>query len=140
MQGATHILRNRRAGLASVKFSHNFRATPRFRCTGRLSMPYRTLLALFGIFGLMLLLTGCRGSGKPKVAFVSNNAYEFWTFAQKGAEKAAAEEDVELDFKKPQEDKVEVQQEIIDSLISRGFKGVAVSPNDPDNTVSYYKN
>src|SRR5262249_25255817 len=101
--------------------------------------PYRTLLALFGIVGLMLLLTGCRASGKPKVAFVSNNAYEFWTFAQKGAEKAAAEEDVELDFKKPQEDKVEVQQEIIDSLISRGFKGVAVSPNDPDNTVSYYK-
>jgi ribose transport system substrate-binding protein len=103
-------------------------------------MKIRTFLALVGIVALALTLGGCRGSGKPKVAFVSNNAYDFWTFAQKGAEKAAEEEDVELEFKKPHESKVDVQQEIIDSLINRGFKGIAVSPNEPKNAVAYYKN
>jgi ribose transport system substrate-binding protein len=102
-------------------------------------MSPRILLALLA--ALTLTLTGCqRGSGKPKVAFVSNNAYEFWTFAQKGAEKAAAEFDVELEFKKPQAGGVQVQQEIINSLIDRGFKGIAVSPNDSKNTQAYYKN
>ncbi len=94
------------------------------------------------LVSLVLAAVGCRTqSGKPKVAFVSNNAYEFWTFAQKGAEKAAAEPDidVELEFKKPQEGSVEVQQQIIDSLIVRGFKGIAVSPNEPKNTLAYYK-
>ncbi len=96
----------------------------------------------FFVLFLMLAFTatGCRSqSGKAKVAFVSNNAYEFWTFAQKGAEKAAGEFDVELEFKKPQEGSVEVQQQIIDTLISRGFKGIAVSPNEPKNSLSYYK-
>jgi ribose transport system substrate-binding protein len=32
-----------------------------------------------------------------------------------------------------------VQQEIIQDLKNRGFTGVAVSPNDPNNTVSFYK-
>lgn len=79
-------------------------------------------------------------TAKPKVAFVSNNSYEFWTFAQKGAEKAAAEFDVELEFKKPQKGTAQVQREIIEDLINRGFNGVAVSPNDPQNTVAFYKN
>lgn len=92
------------------------------------------------LFALVVAATGCRSqSGKPKVAFVSNNAYDFWTFAQKGAEKAAAENDVELEFKKPQESSVEAQQQIIDSLIVRGFKGIAVSPNLPQNALAYYK-
>lgn len=77
---------------------------------------------------------------KPKVAFVSNNAYEFWTFAQKGAEKAAQEFDVELEFKKPSKGTAQVQREILEDLINRGFNGVSVSPNDPQNTLSFYKN
>jgi ribose transport system substrate-binding protein len=81
-----------------------------------------------------------KGGDKAKVAFVSNNSYEFWTFAQRGAEKAAAEFNVELEFKKPQKGTAQVQREIIEDLINRGFNGVAVSPNDPQNTVSFYKN
>ena len=81
-------------------------------------------------------MTGCRSasaSGKPKVAFVSNNAHGFWTFAQRGAEKAAVDFDVQLEFRKPSEDSAKVQREIIDDLMNRGFKGVAVSPNDPES-------
>jgi ribose transport system substrate-binding protein len=118
-----------------------------------LSMHHRTLLALFALLGLSLAFTGCgqpvktkdekpggdKGA-KPKVAFVSNNAFDFWTFAEKGAEKAAAEFDVELEFKKPDKGTVPVQRQIIEDLINRGFTGVAVSPNEPANTVDFYKN
>ena len=83
---------------------------------------------------------GGEKNAKPKVAFVSNNAYQFWTFAQKGAEKAAGEFDVELEFKKPQNDSAQTQRAILEDLITRGFTGVAVSPNDPENTLSFYKN
>jgi ribose transport system substrate-binding protein len=104
-------------------------------------MPYRTIFAVAAVFSLTLALTGCRsGSGKPKVAFVSNNAYQFWTFAEKGAQKAAKEFDVELEFRKPQKGTAKVQREIIEDLINRGFKGVAVSPNDPENSLSFYQN
>ncbi len=115
-------------------------------------MPRRSLHFLFAVFVLSLGL-GCRrdgagtdkskpidNSGKPKVAFVSNNAYQFWTFAQKGAEKAAEEFGAELEFKKPQKGTAKVQREIIEDLINRGFQGVSVSPNDPENTLSFYKN
>ena len=103
-------------------------------------MKLRAFLVLITAFGIVFALSGCHGSGKPKVAFVSNNAEGFWTFAQKGAEKAAAEMDVELAFRKPPKGTVQEQREIIEDLRNRGFKGIAVSPNDPDNTLSFYKN
>jgi len=117
-------------------------------------MKYRISLLALLMLGLASAGVGCRdpksapakdsgvkgGADKPKVAFVSNNAYQFWTFAQKGAEKAAAEFDVEMEFKKPQKGTAQVQREIIEDLINRGFTGVAVSPNDPENSLAFYKN
>jgi ribose transport system substrate-binding protein len=103
-------------------------------------MPYRTIFAVAAVFGLTLALTGCRsGSGKPKVAFVSNNPYQFWTFADKGAQKAAKEYDVELVFKKPSDGSAKVQREIIDDLLTQGYKGIAFSPSDSKNAVAYFK-
>lgn len=103
-------------------------------------MRIRNLLAILGILAVLAPLAGCRTSGgKPKVAFVSNNAHGFWTFAQRGAEKAAADFDVHLEFRKPSEDSAKVQREIIDDLMNRGYKGVAVSPNDPENNLDFFK-
>ena len=53
--------------------------------------------------GLALaLLPACQqDSGKPKVAFVTNNPESFWTIAEAGADKAAAEADVDLLFRRP---------------------------------------
>jgi ribose transport system substrate-binding protein len=100
-------------------------------------MRHRSLLVLIG---LTLALAGCRSdSGKPKVAFVSNNAYSFWTFAQRGAEKAAEENGVELEFKMPSDNSAKRQREIIQDLMNRGCKGIAVSPNDPENNLSFFK-
>ena len=78
-------------------------------------------------------------AGKPKVAFVSNNAYQFWTFAERGAEKAAAEFGVQLAFKKPSDGSAKVQREIIQDLINSGYVGIAVSPSDSKNALSFFK-
>src|SRR5205823_8161864 len=77
--------------------------------------------------------------GKPKVAFVSNNAYQFWTFAERGAEKAAAEFGVQLAFKKPQDGSAKVQREIIEDLINSGYVGIAMSPSDSTNALNFFK-
>lgn len=102
---------------------------------------YQRYLLFVGILLLPGFLVGCRtGDGKPKVAFVSNNAHGFWTFAQKGAQAAADEAGVHLEFRKPSEDSAKVQREIIEDLMNRGYKGVAVSPNDPENNLAFFKN
>ena len=82
---------------------------------------------------------GGSGAGKPKVAFVSNNAYQFWTFAERGAEKAAEEFGVELVFKKPADGSAKEQRDIILDLINSGYKGIAVSPSDSKNAVKFFK-
>ncbi len=78
-------------------------------------------------------------SGKPKVAFVSNNAFEFWTFAEKGAQKAAKEFGVQLIFKKPKDSSPATQRNDISDLITSGCKGIAVSPNEPRNSQDFFK-
>jgi ribose transport system substrate-binding protein len=71
---------------------------------------------------------------KHKLAFVTNNASEFWTIARKGTEKAAKEiPDIEVDFKIPPGGTAAEQQSIIDDLLANGVKGIAISPVDPTN-------
>lgn len=73
------------------------------------------------------------GTGK-KVAFVTNNASDYWTIARKGVEKADAElADVSVEFKIPADGTAAEQKRIIDDLLSVGTQGIAISPVDPDN-------
>jgi ABC-type sugar transport system substrate-binding protein len=79
---------------------------------------------------------GANGSPSKglKLAFVTNNASDFWTIARKGVEKADAELDnVTVDFRLPGEGTAAEQKRIIDDLISSGINGIAISPVDPDN-------
>jgi ribose transport system substrate-binding protein len=62
-----------------------------------------------------------------KLAFVTNNASEFWKIADKGVEKAAKELNLAVTVKKPPAGKVEEQKKILEDLVSQGFHGVAVS-------------
>jgi ribose transport system substrate-binding protein len=92
-----------------------------------------------------LLLTACQSSttpsgggraagGKHKLAFVTNNASDFWVIARKGTEKAAAEiPNIEVEFKIPSDGTAAEQQRIIDDLLARGIHGIAISPVDPAN-------
>jgi ribose transport system substrate-binding protein len=69
-----------------------------------------------------------------KLAFVTNNASDYWTIARKGVEKADGElNDVTVEFKLPGEGTAAEQKRIIDDLISTGVNGIAMSPVDPDN-------
>ena len=78
---------------------------------------------------------GTGPAGKEiKLAFVTNNASDYWTIARKGVEKADGEmDDVKVEFKLPGEGTAAEQKRIIDDLVSTGIQGIAMSPVDPDN-------
>lgn len=70
---------------------------------------------------------------KIAVAFVPNNASDFWTIARAGTEKAAADLDVTVHFRIPSAGTAEQQQQIVQDLITTGVSGIAISPKDPAN-------
>ena len=71
--------------------------------------------------------------GKVRVAFVTNNTSDFWTIAEAGTKKAAAELGCDVLFRKPSMGTAQEQQQIIEDLIVGGVSGIAISPNDPQN-------
>src|SRR5258706_2172853 len=88
---------------------------------------------------LILLLFGvaCKpnNSGKTRrLAFVTNNASDYWTIARKGTEKAQAEvPNVEVDFRVDSDGTAAEQQRLVDDLLAKGIEGIAISPVDPTN-------
>ncbi|HEX8474534.1 MAG TPA: sugar-binding protein [Pyrinomonadaceae bacterium] len=107
------------------------------------------LIGLALIIGLSL--TGCNqakneggatGSDKRyRVAFVTNNASDYWTIARKGTEKAAAElPNVTVEFKIDSDGTAAEQQRIVDDLLAKGIDGIAISPVDPANQTSMLNN
>jgi ribose transport system substrate-binding protein len=78
--------------------------------------------------------SGASPGKELRLAFVTNNASDYWTIARKGVEKADAEmDDVKVEFKLPGEGTAAEQKRIIDDLVSTGVAGIAISPVDPDN-------
>ena len=75
------------------------------------------------------------GAGtKHKLAFVTNNASEFWIIARKGTEKAAKEiPNIEVEFRIPSDGTAAEQQRVVDDLLAKGIQGIAISPVDPAN-------
>jgi ribose transport system substrate-binding protein len=93
-----------------------------------------------------LILAGCQpavsptnstggGAGTPhKLAFVTNNASDFWIIARKGTEKAVKEiPGIEVEFRIPADGTATEQQRIIEDLLAKGIHGMAISPVDPAN-------
>jgi ribose transport system substrate-binding protein len=77
---------------------------------------------------------GATAGKELKLAFVTNNASDYWTIARKGVEKADGElADVKVEFKLHGEGTAAEQKRIIDDLTSTGIQGIAMSPVDPDN-------
>jgi ribose transport system substrate-binding protein len=91
------------------------------------------------ILSLGMLISGCSKkeagpAGKTKLAFVTNNTANFWVFSRRGCEKAIGEmPDFEVDFKLASDPTPAGQRRIIDDLLVRGVKGIAISPVDPLN-------
>ncbi len=71
--------------------------------------------------------------GSLKLAFITNNASEFWKIAAAGVHKYEKEANVQVDVKMPPNGKTEEQNGILENLQSQGYNGIAVSviaPND----------
>ncbi|HEY8224886.1 MAG TPA: sugar-binding protein [Pyrinomonadaceae bacterium] len=95
-----------------------------------------TVVVLF----LIGCLTACTkqasgpGGKTHKVAFVTNNASDFWAIAKKGTEKADNElANVTVDFRIDSDGSPAEQQRIVDDLLSNRIEGIAISPVDPVN-------
>ena len=97
---------------------------------------------------LLLLTAACAGTGTKdsgggagggsakelRLAFVTNNASDFWTIARRGTEKADAElNDLTVEFRIPSDGTAAEQKRVVDDLLAKGVDGIAISPVDPDN-------
>jgi ribose transport system substrate-binding protein len=68
-----------------------------------------------------------------RLAFVTNNAADFWTIARKGTEQADAElAGATVEFRLGDGTAAE-QKRIVDDLLAKGVDGIAISPVDPAN-------
>ena len=94
---------------------------------------------------LLLALPGCNkankegapaaGSGAAvgsegkvvKIAFVTNNASQFWKIAEAGLRKYEKEAKVQVDMKMPPNGTPEDQNQILQNLASQGYDAIAVS-------------
>ena len=77
---------------------------------------------------------GGDGSKNLRLAFVTNNASDFWTIARKGTEKADSElNDAIVEFRIPSDGTAAEQKRLLDDLLAKGVEGIALSPVDPDN-------
>jgi len=97
-------------------------------------MSVKTVIALVCTSALML--SSCGGGEKPttrRLAFITNNASDFWTIARKGVEKADAElAGATVEFRMGDGTAAE-QKRIVDDLLAKGVDGIAISPVDPAN-------
>src|SRR5678815_5263569 len=99
----------------------------------------RVCVLLLSVFVPWFLLLSCSSasdstSKELKLAFVTNNASDFWTIARLGVEKADSElNDVSADFKINSDGTAAEQKRIVDDLLASGINGIAISPIDPLN-------
>src|SRR3954462_12228784 len=83
----------------------------------------------------VLVVSSCarEGSSAKRLAFITNNAADFWTIARRGTEKADAElADVVVEFRLG-DGTAAAQKRILDDLLAKGVDGIAISPVDPAN-------
>jgi ribose transport system substrate-binding protein len=94
-------------------------------------MPWKTVAL---ICASVFVLTGCgQSSSRHRLAFITNNAADFWTIARKGTEKADSElADVTVEFRLG-DGTAAAQKRIVDDLLAKGVDGLAISPVDPAN-------
>ncbi|MBW8863220.1 MAG: substrate-binding domain-containing protein, partial [Acidobacteria bacterium] len=84
---------------------------------------------------VLVLVAGCnrKSSSTHSLAFITNNASDFWTIARKGTEKADAERpDITVEFRLG-DGTAAGQKRIVEDLLAKGVDGIAISPVDPAN-------
>jgi ribose transport system substrate-binding protein len=108
-----------------------------------LQKPVRVFSAIFCALATAIIFAACTNpgthntgtaGGKHKLAFVTNNASDFWAIARKGTEKAAKDiPGIEVEFRITSDGTAAEQQRVVDDLLAKGIHGIAISPVDPAN-------
>ncbi len=120
------------------------------------STTLRSLAAAAGACTL-LLLSGCHSGGsgtssssgttggsspasgdKVSLAFVTNNSSDYWNICRAGASAAAKElPNVDMQFIEPSDNSGATQITDVNDLLTKGVKGIAISPSDPANETKF---
>ncbi len=104
-----------------------------------MKLQYLSLISRLGLLLSMAVVAGCNKktdsskteSPKTRLAFVTNASADFWAYAEAGIAKAEAEfDDIEVEFKVGDGSPAK-QRELVEALLVRGVKGIAISPTNP---------
>jgi ribose transport system substrate-binding protein len=83
---------------------------------------------------MALSVTALAAPKSLDLAFLTNNASDFWTIARAGCDQAQKEvADIKVEFKIPADGTAAEQTRIFDDLLVKGVNGIALSPVDPAN-------
>ena len=98
----------------------------------------RRIFLFSALLGLGLMLAGCNRSTKKRIGVVPKAvAHIFWQSVHAGAEAAAREADVEIEWKgPPTETDFSRQIEIVDSMINARVDGIVLAPTEATSLVS----
>jgi ribose transport system substrate-binding protein len=100
-----------------------------------------TILVLLAVCGFALSACGDKGkdakdgktaSGKVEIAFIVNGSARFWDIAHAGMLAASRDFNIKCEIFIPEEGQSS-QKRFLEDLLTRGIKGVAISPIDPAN-------
>src|SRR4051812_47827481 len=72
-------------------------------------------------------------SNKIKIGVVTNCTADFWSICEAGANKAAHDFDVELQFRQPERMDASLQMPIVNAWEKQGVNGIAVSVINPQD-------
>jgi len=81
---------------------------------------------------------GSRSSEPVKLAFVTNNAAEFWRIAAAGVRQYERDGKVQVDVKMPPSGTTEEQNQLLENLSSQGYDAIAVSAIAPGDQVPLF--
>lgn len=107
----------------------------------------KTILLLLAL-GVTALFQGCNNQNnqtaqnppvkKLRLAFVANNADDYWSIVRLGCDNAVRElGNVDLNFRTPANRSAAMQQEILTQLVTDGVDGIVISPIDAEQETAF---
>ena len=104
----------------------------------------RAALFLIGLAGLLTATPAARSqdvtdADQTILAFVTNNPSDYWTICRKGAEAAQRKcPGVSVQFVMPADGTTATQETDVNDLLTKGVRGIAISPVDPSNQTEFF--
>ncbi|HEV3385343.1 MAG TPA: substrate-binding domain-containing protein [Gemmata sp.] len=89
-------------------------------------------IAILGMILACVPACSSKKSDRITIGVVTNCTADFWRIAEAGANKAAKDFDVDLQFRQPEKDfDASAQTPIVEAWVNQGLNGIAVSVIDP---------